>query len=130
MGCFDPLHIGHVKHLKAAKKLGDWLIVGLTADVYVRKGPGRPAFPETEREEMLRELRCVDDVAIVRDTCEAIMTIRPDYYVKGKEYVGKLPEQSLVESFGGKVVFTDEPVYSSTALLSGRYLKVPGAVGW
>ncbi len=128
-GVFDPLHWGHLKHLQAAKELGDWLIVAVTADRFVNKGLGRPVFNQDQRAEMVRALKIVDNVAIVESGEEAIRIIKPDIFVKGKEYEGRLPEQSLVESFGGRVVFTDGPVYSSTALLSGRYLKVPSAVG-
>jgi rfaE bifunctional protein nucleotidyltransferase chain/domain len=128
-GCFDLLHLGHVRHLKAAKKLGDWLVVSVTADAFVNKGPGRPVFPAEQRAEMLRELRCVDDVAIVKNAVEAILTIRPDIYVKGAEYRGKLPEQEHIESYGGRVVFTDELTLSSTQLLTGRYFQLQNLGG-
>jgi rfaE bifunctional protein nucleotidyltransferase chain/domain len=129
LGCFDGLHYGHVKHLEAAKKLGDWLVVAVTCDRNVNKGPGRPVFNQEQRAEMLRALRCVDDVAVVEDVWEAIQTIQPDIYVKGKEYENKLPEQAEVERYGGRVVFTDEVVYSSTDLLTGRYFQLQNLGG-
>jgi len=118
-GCFDILHYGHLAHLKAAAALGHYLIVALTADEFVNKGPGRPVFSEDKRAELLRELRCVDEVIISRaPRCDAIIQqVRPDIYAKGIEYKGKLPEQALVESCGGVVMFTDTVVYSSTKLL-------------
>ena len=122
-GCFDPLHYGHLKHLEEAKKLGDWLVVALTDDAHIKK-QGHPIFNVKEREEMLRALRCVDDVAVVTSSGEAIVVIQPDVYVKGIEYEGKLKEQELVESFGGRCVFVSGPIYSSSELVSGGYLKL------
>jgi len=118
-GCFDVIHYGHLAHLVAARKLGDRLVVALTADEFVNKGPGRPVFKEEQRAEMLRALRCVDQVVIYREPIPygVIRQVRPNIYAKGKEYEGRLPEQKLVEELGGRVVFTDTVVYSSTALL-------------
>lgn len=128
-GCWDPLHYGHLKHLEAAKKLGDWLVVAVTADHAINKGPGRPIFPQEQRAEMVRALRCVDDVAIVNSGEEAVRIIKPDVFVKGVEYAGRLKEQELVESFGGRCVYLGEPLYSSTRLITGGYLKIPSPVG-
>lgn len=118
-GCFDILHYGHLAHLKAARAMGDKLIVVLTGDGFIGKGPGRPVFRAEHRKEMLEALRCVDEVIISEaPTPHAIIDrIRPDIYAKGAEYRGKLPEQEFVESYGGKVAFTDTIVFSSTALL-------------
>lgn len=124
-GVFDPFHVGHLHYLEEAKKQGDFLLVGVASDNHVQKGPGRPLFNATERAAVLRALRIVDDVAIVEDVFEAIRTIKPDVYVKGQEYAGKLKEQELVESLGGRVYFTQGPVYSSTKLITGGYLKLP-----
>ena len=122
-GCFDCLHVGHIAHLMAARALGDTLIVALTTDEYVFKGPGRPCFRWPERAQMLRAIKYVDRVIPADSAASAIRLIRPNIYVKGKEYEGRLPEKELVESFGGKVVFTDTPVYSSTHILSGGLLR-------
>ncbi len=124
-GCFDPLHYGHLKHLEEAKKLGDWLVVAVTADHAINKGLGRPIFSQDKRAAMVKALRIVDDVAIVENGEEAIRIIKPDVFVKGKEYEGKLKEQELVESLGGRCVFIGEPLYSSTKLVTGGYLQVP-----
>lgn len=122
-GCFDCLHLGHVKHLRAARALGDTLIVALTTDAFVLKGEGHPVFPWIERAEMLRALSCVDRVISCDSAAYAIRIIKPDIYVKGKEYEGRLPEEDLVKSLGGRVVFLEtSPVYSSTQILSGRLL--------
>src|SRR2546422_8668774 len=84
-GVFDLLHIGHIKHLEAARKLGDALVVTLTPDRFVNKGPHRPAFPERLRAEALASLTCVDFVAINEwpTAVETIQLLRPDLYVKG-----------------------------------------------
>src|SRR5215813_2472964 len=85
-GCFDLMHIGHIRHLQAAKRMGDALVVTVTADEYVAKGAGRPVFGDSLRAEALAALQCVDFVAIIgRPTAvEAIRLIRPHYYVKGQ----------------------------------------------
>lgn len=115
-GCFDVLHWGHLLHLKMARDMGDHLIVALTANEFVDKGPGRPIFNEEKRAAMLLELRCVDAVIIYREPVplDTIRRVRPAVYVKGKEYEGRLPEQALVEELGGRVEFTDAPTWSST----------------
>src|ERR1019366_10782752 len=84
-GVFDLLHIGHIKHLEAARHRGDVLVVTITPDRFVNKGPHRPAFPERFRAEALASLACVDFVA-ANDWPTAVETIRllrPDFYVKG-----------------------------------------------
>jgi rfaE bifunctional protein nucleotidyltransferase chain/domain len=114
-GTFDLLHLGHVRHLEAACKLGDVLIVTVTADRFVNKGPGRPVFGEVLRAEMLANLANVDWVGINEsaDAVSAIETIRPSVYVKGQDYVnpqgditGKITyERNAVEAHGGRVLF-------------------------
>ena len=118
-GCFDVIHCGHLAHLNTARTLGDYLVVALTADEFVNKGPGRPVFDENKRALMLAALRCVDHVIVSREAVPSriILEYKPAIYAKGKEYEGRLPEQALVESYGGIVVFTDTVKFSSTALL-------------
>jgi len=118
-----------LQHLKEAKALGGWLVVSVTSDQKVNKGPGRPLFTENQRAEMLRALRCVDSVVVVNHAIEAIQLLHPDIYVKGSEYEGNLPERSLVESYGGRVVFTKSPIYSSTKLITGGYFKAQSPGG-
>jgi rfaE bifunctional protein nucleotidyltransferase chain/domain len=122
-GCFDPLHYGHLLHLQAARKLGDTLIVSVTMDECINK-PGHPIFTLHERMSMLRALAIVDDVRAVRNAVEAINLIRPAIFVKGREYENNLPEKPIVESYGGRVVFTDDLTYSSTQLVTGGYLQL------
>jgi rfaE bifunctional protein nucleotidyltransferase chain/domain len=123
-GCFDLLHIGHARLLKAARKLGDWLVVGLNSDESVRtlKGPLRPILPVAEREELLLQLRPVDQVIVFDEVVPEtlIRNLKPAYYVKGAEYgVHDLPEGPLVEELGGQVIFFSmAPGRSTTATLA------------
>jgi cytidyltransferase-like protein len=119
-GCFDPFHWGHLKHLQAASKMGDMLYVSVTADAFVNKGPGRPVFTDKQRAEVIRALECVHGVLIVENSLEALKNIMPDIFVKGKEYRGKISPQDLAfcKEHDIQIRFTDEPVYSSTALLN------------
>lgn len=108
-GCFDLLHLGHVRYLREAKKLGDILIVGVNSDdsVTALKGPDRPYIHELERAEILASLECVDFVTIFHELRpdNLIKMVKPDIHVKGGDYkVADLPEKKLVESLGGKVV--------------------------
>jgi D-beta-D-heptose 7-phosphate kinase / D-beta-D-heptose 1-phosphate adenosyltransferase len=108
-GCFDLLHAGHVRMLERARALGDCLIVCLNSDASVRrlKGADRPLVAEDDRADVLRALRCVDEVAVFgEDTPEAVLdTLRPHVWCKGGDYaVGELPEAPLVESWGGQAV--------------------------
>lgn len=132
-GVFDLLHMGHVRHLNQAKSHGDLLILTLTADRYVNKGPGRPIFPQTMRAEMAANLECIDYVGISNwPTAEGVLRfIRPDIYVKGQDYKdengdvtgGIRRERDLVESLGGRIVFTEDITFSSSSLIN-RHLNV------
>jgi len=127
-GCFDILHLGHVRYLKEAKKLGDILVVGLNSDSSVRKlkGKDRPYVSELERAEILASLECVDYVVIFSETRpdNLIKLIRPDIHVKGGDYsVNELPERHLVKSLGGKVVVIPPIKGRSTTSLIERILK-------
>ena len=127
-GVFDLMHPGHIKHLQAAKKEGDCLVVTLTPDKYVNKGPGRPVFNETLRAETLASLAAVDYVAINKwkTAVETIKTVKPSVYVKGSDYAapeedltgGILREKAAIEAAGGRLHFTDELTFSSTELLN------------
>lgn len=131
-GVFDLLHPGHIRHFKEAKALGDLLIVTLTPDRFVNKGPGRPVFTESLRLESLAALEDIDYVVLndSPDAITAIQKIRPDYYVKGVEYknhekdvTGKISEETrAVESAGGQIYYTDDIVFSSSSLLN-RYFE-------
>ena len=113
-GCFDLLHYGHIRHLQQAKSAypSAPLIVTITADGFIRKGPGRPLFPAEIRAECLAALACVDLVAIVYESTglSAIEVIRPSVYAKGVEYLGQGGvaelERLLVEQYGGLMLYT------------------------
>lgn len=130
-GVFDLMHIGHIRHFEEAKKNGDILVVTLTPDIYVNKGPHRPVFPEMLRAETLAALHCVDYVAINNTpmAIDLIKILRPNFYVKGKEYQkdedditgGIILEREAVESVGGKLVFTDDIVFSSSNLINRHW---------
>jgi len=123
-GCFDLLHVGHVRILQAAKKLGDILIVGLNSDASVRKlkGESRPVNLENNRAEVLAALACVDYVTIFpEDTpVEFLKAVQPNTHVKGSDYKpSDLAETPIVESFGGKVQILDlVPGHSTTSTLN------------
>lgn len=130
-GAFDLLHPGHVRHLQRAREMGDVLVVTLTEDRFIRKGPGRPAFNERLRAETVAALSAVDYVATSPwpTAVETIERIKPDLYVKGQDYKDRdkdvtgaiAKEEQTVERFGGKLVFTDEPQFSSTRLLNEHF---------
>lgn len=127
-GVFDLLHIGHIKHLEAARKLGDLLVVTLTPDRFVNKGPHRPAFPEQLRAEALAALSCVDWVSINEwpTAVETLRLLKPSIYVKGGEYrdasrdvTGKIAEEeSAVRESGGRIAYTDDITFSSSRLIN------------
>lgn len=106
-------------YLEYAKRLGDYLIVSVTADRFVNKGPDRPVFPLEKRMAILRALRVVNQVIPSESQTPdyVIQRVKPNIYVKGEEYRGRLPEQGLVERLGGTVVFSAGIVHSSTALV-------------
>ena len=118
-GCFDGIHPGHLYHLERSRAMGDILVVALTSDRFVNKGPGRPKFTWEQRRDMLAALRCVDLVLRNDEAIPygAIRCIKPRFYTKHEEYRGRLPEQALVEELGGMVRFTDWKVFSSTELM-------------
>lgn len=96
------------------------VVVGLTKDAFVNKGPKRPVFDEDQREHVLRALSCVSDVVRCADAMDALILVKPDIFVKGKDYRGKIEEEheNYCRSSGIKIVFTDTPLFSSTKLLS------------
>ncbi len=132
-GVFDLLHMGHVRHFEAARREGDVLMVTLTADAFVNKGPGRPIFTDILRAEMVAAVEYVDWVAINQSpSAEVILrAVKPDVYVKGSDYAdpeeditGKISEErQAVERHGGRIVFTKGITFSSSNLIN-RYLDV------
>ncbi len=127
-GVFDLLHVGHIKHLKKAKELGDKLIVTLTSDRYVNKGPGRPVFNQTLRSESIAAIDSVDYVAIndAPTAVTPIKIIKPNIYCKGKDYknskddiTGEIKNEiRAIKKIKGKIVFTEEMTFSSSRLIN------------
>jgi rfaE bifunctional protein nucleotidyltransferase chain/domain len=113
-GCFDLLHVGHVRYLHAARELGGKLIVAVNADASVcaLKGEGRPVMPAEERAEILASLADVDAVVVFpeKDVRPIIREIRPDFHAKGTDYTAEsVPERDEVEACGGRVVIVGDP---------------------
>ena len=113
-GCFDLLHVGHVRYLHAAKELGGRLVVALNSDESVRclKGEGRPLMPAEERAEILAALADVDAVVIFRerDVGAIIREIHPDIHAKGTDYTAEsVPEGDVVREYGGRVAIVGDP---------------------
>lgn len=127
-GCFDLLHLGHVRYLEEAKCFGDALIVAINSDESMKgiKGDKRPLVPQEERAEIVAALECVDYVTIFSEpTPEVVIkTLKPDVHVKGGDYqLEDLPETKAVESYGGKVVVVDEVNGKSTGNIINLILE-------
>ena len=122
-GCFDILHVGHLRYLREARALGDVLVVGVNSDDSVRqlKGPGRPVNRAADRVELLAGLSCVDCAVVFADLTPArlILAVRPDVYVKGGDYSPEmLEETAVVRAFGGEVrIVGYVPAHSTTELV-------------
>ena len=117
-GVFDLVHYGHILHLNSAKKFGDYLIVSVTSDKFVNKGPGKPLFSQFQRIQYLSNLEMIDGV-ILSNTASAIdvlKLIKPNIYVKGPDYVKTkndktkkiVLEKKLVKKFGGEIKYTED----------------------
>jgi rfaE bifunctional protein nucleotidyltransferase chain/domain len=132
-GCFDPLHLGHVQHLEAARKLGNVLVVSVAGDALVREtkqvigGPNRPFMPAKERAAIVAALAAVD-AAVICDDVDAkgiIKVLKPHVYVKGEEYRDRTTkalarEGRLLTALGGRMEYLSGPVVrSSSAILAG-----------
>ncbi len=123
-GCFDLIHVGHIRYLQQSKALGDILVVGVNSDssTTALKGPLRPLINEEARAETIAALSCVDYVVIFPElTAENLISaLRPQVYVKGGDYASEedIPESKLVRSYGGKVeVLTFVPGYSTSSII-------------
>jgi rfaE bifunctional protein nucleotidyltransferase chain/domain len=122
-GCFDILHVGHIRYLEGAKGLGDVLVVGVNSDAQVRaqKGAGRPLMPERERAEVIAAIRAVDFVTIFHEPTveQLLLSIRPDIHAKGTDYTeDSVPERDVVRFYGGRVAIVGDPKdHSSTEML-------------
>ncbi len=118
-GCFDLLHVGHIRYLQAARALGDALVVGLNSDDSVRrlKGPGRPVMPAAERAELVAAVTGVDAVVVFEeDSADSLIErLRPDVHAKGTDYTARtVPERGTVEALGATVAIAGDPKTHST----------------
>jgi len=129
-GCFDMMHPGHIKYFQASKKMGDILVVTLTPDQFVDKGPDRPVFGQDLRAESIAALECVDYVAVNRwpTAEETLRLLLPDYYVKGQEFeklqdkTGKIQKEvEVVKEIKAEMKFTHEIVFSSSKLIKDHF---------
>jgi rfaE bifunctional protein nucleotidyltransferase chain/domain len=113
-GCFDVLHVGHVRYLEAAKALGDLLIVAINSDAQARrlKGEGRPLMPQDQRAEIVSALDAVDFVTIFDEPTveELLLALKPEIHAKGTDYTeDTVPERDVVRSYGGRVAIAGDP---------------------
>ena len=124
-GCFDILHVGHIRYLESAAREGDVLVVALNDDDSVRqlKGEGRPILPASDRAELVAALRCVDYVVIFSESTVGplLTTLRPDVHCKGTDYtVESVPERDIVRGYGGRTAIVGDPKDHSTRDLLAR----------
>ena len=136
-GVFALLHVGHIRYFESAKKFGDVLVVTVTPDRFVNKGPGRPAFPEALRAEAIAALSSVDYVAVNEwpTAVETLKLLKPDFYVKGPDYKdaakdrtgGISREEAAVKAAGGRLVVTDDVCFSSSSLINRHLPQLPEA---
>ena len=130
-GVFDLIHAGHIRHLNSAKKEGDFLVVSITADQFVNKGPGRPAFNHNLRAEVISSIGCVDAVFINENKLPSklIETIKPDIYFKGPDYKRHAKDKikdlaqdiKSVNKVGGKIFFSEDITFSSSNLINEHF---------
>ena len=124
-GCFDILHVGHVRYLEGAKAEADVLVVGVNGDASVRrlKGEGRPLMPAAERALLVAALRAVDHVVVFEedDVSALLLALRPDVHCKGTDYPPEtVPEREVVRSYGGRVAIVGDAKRHDTRALVAR----------
>ena len=124
-GCFDVLHVGHVRYLAGARQLGDLLVVGINSDeqVAIQKGPGRPVLPANERAEIVAALESVTYVTIFEEATveQLLLALKPDVHAKGTDYTTEsVPERDVVRSYGGEVAIVGDPKDHSTTEIIAR----------
>src|SRR5712671_5527506 len=131
-GCFDTLHVGHIRYLEGARREGDILVVGVNADSSVRnlKGPGRPILDEDARAQLVAALRCGDCVVrFAEPNVEALLEeLRPDVHAKGTDYTTEtVPERAVARRLGIRVAIAGDPKDHSTRALLESIRKAPHA---
>ena len=121
-GVFDILHYGHILYLEQALAIGDRLVVAVTRDKFVNKGPGRPTNCEQHRLALVKAIRYVDDAILVDGATDGFNRIAPDIFCKGKDYIGKIQQEHLDECAkrGIQIAFTDTPIFSATKIINDR----------
>lgn len=124
-GCFDVLHVGHVRYLQGAKAEAEVLVVGINGDDSVRrlKGEGRPVMPAADRALLIGALRATDHVVVFEedDVSRLLLTLRPDVHCKGTDYTeDTVPERDVVRSYGGRVAIVGDPKDHDTRHLLAR----------
>ena len=124
-GCFDVLHVGHVRYLAGARELGDVLVVGVNSDQQVArlKGAGRPVLPEMDRAEIVAALESVSYVTVFDEPTveELLLALKPDVHAKGTDYTeDSVPERDVVRSYGGRVAIVGDPKDHSTSAILER----------
>jgi D-glycero-beta-D-manno-heptose 1-phosphate adenylyltransferase len=129
-GCFDVLHVGHVRYLEAAKALGDLLIVAINSDAQARrlKGEGRPLMPQDQRAEIVSALDAVDFVTIFDEptVAELLLALKPDIHAKGTDYTeDTVPERDVVRSYGGRVAIAGDPKDHSSSEMIEKVSSEP-----
>ena len=124
-GCFDVLHVGHVRYLEGARAEADVLVVGVNGDGSVRrlKGEGRPVMPAGDRALLVAALKATDHVVVFEedDVSRLLLTLRPDVHCKGTDYTEEtVPERDVVRSYGGRVAIVGDPKDHDTSALLER----------
>jgi len=124
-GCFEVLHVGHVRYLEGAKAEADVLVVGVNCDASVRrlKGVGRPVMPAEDRALLVAALRAVDHVVVFEDddVSRLLLTLKPDVHCKGTDYTPEtVPERDVVRSYGGRVAIVGDPKSHDTRTILAR----------
>ncbi len=124
-GCFDVLHVGHVRYLAGARELGDILVVGVNSDDQVArlKGAGRPVLPAEERAELVAALESVTYVTVFAEPTveQLLLALKPDVHAKGTDYTeDSVPERNVVRSYGGTVAIVGDPKDHSTSAILAR----------
>ena len=124
-GCFDVLHVGHVRYLAGARELGEVLVVGVNSDeqVAIQKGAGRPVLPASERAEIVDALEPVTYVTIFDEPTveQLLLALKPDVHAKGTDYtIETVPERDVVRSYGGQVAIVGDPKDHSTSAIIAR----------
>jgi rfaE bifunctional protein nucleotidyltransferase chain/domain len=129
-GCFDVLHVGHVRYLEAAKALGELLVVAVNSDDQARKlkGDGRPLLPQDQRAEIVASLEVVDFVTIFEEPNveQLLLALKPDIHAKGTDYTQEsVPERDVVRSYGGRVAIVGDPKNHSSSEIIDKVSREP-----